>query len=31
MAKLHSIKQDVDPSAIDMTDEHTRYIMDLGN
>lgn len=25
--KLHSIKRDVDPSMIDMTDEHTKYIM----
>lgn len=27
MAKLHSIKQDVDPSVIDMTDERTLYIL----
>ena len=27
LEKLHSIKQDIDPSLIDMNDERTRYIM----
>ena len=27
LEKLHSIKQDIDPSLIDQDDERTRYIM----
>lgn len=27
LERLHSIKQDIDPSLIDMDDERTRYIM----
>lgn len=27
MKKLHAIKQSIDPSVIDMSDDRTRYIM----